>query len=65
MEKFTCGICGSMDQYVLKDILEQKGFIHLNVQMSVNMENILLYSLEDVEKVNRTRLTKVTSQYYQ
>lgn len=45
-----------MDQYLLEDILEQKRFTRL---MSVN-----IYSVEDGEKVNRARLTKVTSQYY-
>ncbi|WP_373894351.1 hypothetical protein ACUL41_00245 [Virgibacillus natechei] len=52
-----------MEKDVLEDILERKGFIHLNVRK--HGDHLVIYSTEDGEKVNRARLTKVTAQYYQ
>ncbi|TFJ92656.1 hypothetical protein [Lentibacillus salicampi] len=52
-----------MEKDVLEGILERKGFTHLNVRKHGN--HLVIYSVEDDEKVNRARLTKVTAQYYQ
>lgn len=52
-----------MDHYVLEEVLEQKGFTHLNVRK--HGKHLVIYSMENGEKVNRARLTKVTAQYYQ
>ncbi|QQK81386.1 hypothetical protein HUG20_16710 [Salicibibacter cibi] len=51
------------DQFALEQDLEQNGWTHLNVRK--HGKHLVIYSVEDGEKVNRARLTKVTGQYYQ
>lgn len=52
-----------VDQHTLEEDLEQMGLTHLNVRK--HGKHLVIYSMEDGEKVNRARLTKVTAQYYQ
>ncbi|QQK76250.1 hypothetical protein HUG15_12240 [Salicibibacter cibarius] len=52
-----------LDQHALEEALEQQGLTHLNVRKHGN--HLVIYSVEDGERVNRARLTKVSTQYYQ
>ena len=51
------------DQSDIETELSKKGFIHLRVR--IHGKNLVIYSEEEGEKINRARLTRINSQTYQ
>jgi hypothetical protein len=51
------------DQSTIENELHKKGFYHLSVR--IHGKNLVIYSEEEGEKINRARLTRINSQTYQ
>lgn len=51
------------DQTDIETELNKKGFTHLRVR--IHGKNLVIYSEEEGEKINRARLTQINSQTYQ
>jgi hypothetical protein len=49
-------------KHTLEEALHAKGYIHLNVR--THGKNLVIYSEEHSEKINRSRLTRINSQTY-